>query len=87
MPLPLYGSGLRILRMSAATWPTSCLSAPATVMRVGAGDVEGDAFGGVDHDRVREAELELELRRTLRDAAVADAHDLEVAGEALATRR
>ena len=26
MPLPLYGSGLRILRMSAATWPTACLS-------------------------------------------------------------
>src|SRR5262249_9617157 len=37
MPLPLYGSGLRILRMSAATWPTSCLSCPRTTMRVGCG--------------------------------------------------
>src|SRR5262249_31516972 len=29
-PLPLYGSGGRILRMFAATSPTSCLSMPAT---------------------------------------------------------
>ena len=30
MPLPLYGSGLRTLRTSAANWPTACLSAPVT---------------------------------------------------------
>src|SRR6478672_11677941 len=46
------------------------------------GDLEGDALGRVHHDRVREAELQLELRRTLRDAAVADADDLELTGEA-----
>src|SRR4051812_6339948 len=28
MPLPLYGSGLRQRRISAATWPTFCLSMP-----------------------------------------------------------
>src|SRR6185437_9224584 len=28
MPLPLYGSGLRQRRISAATWPTFCLSTP-----------------------------------------------------------
>src|SRR5690349_255818 len=28
IPLPLYGSGLRILRMSLANCPTACLSAP-----------------------------------------------------------
>src|SRR5439155_19439933 len=28
MPLPLYGSGLRQRRISAATWPTCCLSMP-----------------------------------------------------------
>src|SRR3972149_2774415 len=34
MPLPLYGSGFLKALMSAATWPTSCLSAPLTVMPV-----------------------------------------------------
>src|SRR5262245_33526865 len=34
-PLPLYGSGGRKPRMSAATCPTSALSAPLTVRRVG----------------------------------------------------
>src|SRR5262249_17546246 len=34
-PLPLYGSGGRKPRMSAATWPTSPLSAPLMVRRVG----------------------------------------------------
>src|SRR5580765_1463858 len=29
MPLPLYGSGGRMLRSSAATWPTISLSAPS----------------------------------------------------------
>ena len=35
-PLPLYGSGLRSLRMLAATSPTCCLSMPETENRVGA---------------------------------------------------
>src|SRR5439155_12288066 len=35
-PLPLYGSGLRSLRMLAATSPTFCLSMPSTENRVGA---------------------------------------------------
>src|SRR3954452_3142135 len=34
-PLPLYGSGLRILRILAATSPTCCLSIPVTRRRVG----------------------------------------------------
>src|SRR5664279_3246497 len=35
-PLPLYGSGLRSLRMFAAVSPTCCLSMPRTTKRVGA---------------------------------------------------
>src|SRR5262249_4053351 len=34
MPLPLYGSGLRMERIVAATWPTSCLSMPETMTRL-----------------------------------------------------
>src|SRR5262249_49298771 len=30
-PFCLYGSGLRMRRMSEATWPTSCRSMPVTV--------------------------------------------------------
>ena len=37
MPLPLYGSGLRILRMFAAISPTCCLSMPRTTIAVGVG--------------------------------------------------
>ena len=36
-PLPLYGSGLRMLRMLAATWPTTSLSIPFTMTCVCAG--------------------------------------------------
>src|SRR3954468_17140111 len=39
-PLPLYGSGLRIFRMLAATSPTCCLSMPLTRSRVGASTVK-----------------------------------------------
>src|SRR3954453_6620860 len=39
-PLPLYGSGLRSLRMFAATSPTSCLSIPWTPSRVGPSTVK-----------------------------------------------
>src|SRR4029079_5664254 len=34
-PFPLYGSGGRRLRISAATWPTTSLFAPSTVICVG----------------------------------------------------
>src|SRR5207244_3781547 len=37
MPLPLYGSGGRTLRISAAVWPTICLSVPFTTTCVGTG--------------------------------------------------
>ncbi len=37
MPLPLYGSGGRTLRISAAVWPTICLSVPLTKISVGVG--------------------------------------------------
>src|SRR5579875_1400925 len=36
-PLPLYGSGGRKLRISAATWPTCCLSIPLITISVGLG--------------------------------------------------
>src|SRR3954467_5019419 len=39
-PLPLYGSGLRILRILAATSPTCCLSMPLTRSRGGASTVK-----------------------------------------------
>src|SRR3954454_3150239 len=39
-PLPLYGSGLRILRILAETSPTCCLSMPLTRRRVGASTVK-----------------------------------------------
>src|SRR5436190_7008562 len=37
MPLPLYGSGGRTFRTSAAIWPTCCLSTPLTTISVGTG--------------------------------------------------
>src|SRR5215218_7068451 len=40
MTSPWYGSGLRSLRMFAATWPTCCLSMPVTRRRVGASTVK-----------------------------------------------
>ena len=46
MPLPLYGSGLRSLRMFAATSPTFCLSMPVTVSRVGLSTVKAMPSGG-----------------------------------------
>ena len=48
----------------------------------GALDREGDALGGLDDDRVGEAEGELEVVALGRDA-VADADDLELLGVAL----
>ena len=60
MPLPLYGSGGRTRRMLAAVCPTSSLSMPETMIRVGSGHLEVDAVGGLDHDRVGETHLQLE---------------------------
>jgi hypothetical protein len=47
------------------------------------GDLEGDALGGLDVDRVAEAERELERVGTLGLGAVADADDLELLAEAV----
>ena len=69
--------------MLAATWPTSSLSMPFTMMRVGRGHLEGDAVGGVDLDRVAEAERQVELVGPCGVGAVADADDLELLGEAV----
>src|SRR5690606_20638373 len=46
-PLPLYGSGLRILRMLAATSPTCCLSMPETENLVGDSTVKVMPSGAV----------------------------------------
>src|SRR3954470_3358996 len=46
-PLPLYGSGLRSLRMFAATSPTCCLSMPITEKRVGASTLNVMPSGAV----------------------------------------
>ena len=43
MPLPLYGSGGRRLRISAATCPTSALSGPSIRICVGCGAVLFDS--------------------------------------------
>src|SRR5258707_339388 len=54
-PLPLYGSGLRKARISAATWPTFCPSLPVTTPSAGFGLVLVD-LGldiGVQHERKR----------------------------------
>src|ERR1022692_1034985 len=47
MPLPLYGSGLRTARTSAANWPTFCLSAPLITMVFGSGTSTVTPSGGV----------------------------------------
>src|ERR1700754_1110632 len=45
-PLPLYGSGFRILRMLAAVSPTNCLSMPLTENRVGDSTAKEIPSGG-----------------------------------------
>src|SRR5919108_1916186 len=47
IPFPLYGSGGRKLRSSAATCPTSSLSAPSTTTCVGCGAVNLIPFGAL----------------------------------------
>src|ERR1039457_2897777 len=46
-------------------------------------DLEGDALGRVDRDRVRKPEGELERGRAAQRGSVADADDLELLGKAL----
>ena len=45
MPLPLYGSGLRTARTSAANCPTCCLSVPLMTMCVWSGQVTFKPLG------------------------------------------
>src|SRR5437762_962984 len=49
MPLPLYGSGLRTARTSAANCPTACLSTPFTTIVLGSGTSTVTPAGGHDH--------------------------------------
>src|SRR6201996_9545009 len=75
MPLPLYGSGGRRLRISSATWPTSCLSMPRTIISVGCDSSKSiptrvaDALALL---RLRRASL-ADIRRDLADELLVDA--------------
>ena len=80
-PLPLYGSGGRKPRMSAATWPTSALSAPLIGDSRRAFDLDRDALGRHELDRVRVAELQHQLL-AVHLRAVAGADDLQRLAEA-----
>ena len=82
MPLPLYGSGGRTLRISAAVWPTTCLSVPLTTICVGAGTSNEMPSRGVTVTECEKPTCELEVG-ALELRAVADALDLEVLLEAL----
>ena len=82
MPLPLYGSGGRTLRISAAVCPTICLSMPLTMISVGVGTSKEMPARGVIDDRMRVADGELEVLAAER-GAVADALDLQALLEAL----
>ena len=82
MPLPLYGSGGRTLRTSAAIWPTCCLSIPLTIDLGRRRHLERDPLRRLQHDRVREADVQLEVGAAQR-GAVADALDLEALREAV----
>ena len=82
MPLPLYGSGGRTARTSAAVWPTCCLSVPLTMTCVGAGTSKRDARARLHDDRMRVADVQLQVGAA-QGRAIADALDLEVLLEAL----
>src|ERR1019366_9573894 len=69
-PLPLYGSGLRRLRLLAATSATCCFSMPSTT------NLEGEPLGGAHRHRVAEAERELQVPAPGLHP-VADADDLQ----------
>ena len=76
MPLPLYGSGGRTLRIRAAISPTACLELPLTMIWVGAGTSNSMPSGALIGDRMRVADLKLDVA-ALERGAVADALDLE----------
>ena len=82
MPLPLYGSGSRSERISAAVCPTFCLSMPVMVMwPVLASTAMSMPSGIGEAHRMRVAELEDDFL-PLDLGAVADADDVELALEA-----
>ena len=84
MPLPLYGSGSRSERISAAVCPTFCLSMPVMVMwPVLASTAMSMPSGIGEAHRMRVAELEDDFL-PLDLGAVADADDVELALEAFA---
>ena len=81
MPLPLYGSGSRSARISAAVCPTFCLSMPVMVMwPVLASTAMSMPSGIGEADRMRVAEGEDDFL-PLDFGAVADADDVELALE------
>ena len=83
MPLPLYGSGSRSARISAAVCPTFCLSMPVMVMwPVLASTAMSMPSGIGEAHRMRVAELEDDFL-PLDLGAVADADDVELALEAV----
>ena len=82
MPLPLYGSGLRQRRISAATWPTFCLSMPLISTVFWSGVLTSTPSGSCVIDVVAVAELQAQVL-ALGLGAIADAGDLEHLGEAL----
>ena len=76
MPLPLYGSGGRRRRMSAATCPTDCLSMPRTMICVGAGISNSMPAGGsttIGCEKPSSSSIDEPAQR----GAIADALDLE----------
>ena len=81
-PCPCTAPGGRTLRISAAVWPTTCLSVPLTTIWVGIGTSNETPGARRDRDRVRVADGELEVV-ALELRAVADALDLEMLLEAL----
>ncbi len=81
MPLPLYGSGLRQRRISAATWPTFWLSMPLISTVFWSGVLTSMPSGIGEIDVVAVAELEAQVL-ALGLGAIADAGDFEHLGEA-----
>src|SRR5437899_1288132 len=81
MPLPLYGSGLRTPRISAANWPTFCLSASDNDGRR-IGELHGHAFRRVHLDRVGITDGKHD-RLLVHAGLIADAFNLETLFEAL----
>ena len=84
-PCPCRAPADGSARISAATWPTCCRSAPLTRISVWLGVSIVMPSGTGVHDRVRETERQVQLL-ALRLRAIADADQLELPLEALASR-